>query len=66
MLKREFIACERNDNRFFADNSWAMIFVRFFIELWQEWVVGIKIADEVIAHLLSVRKFHFYKIRINI
>jgi hypothetical protein len=37
MLKREFTACERKDNRFFADNSLAMIFVRFFIELWQEW-----------------------------
>jgi hypothetical protein len=37
MLKREFIACERNDNRFLADNSWAMIFIRLFIELWQEW-----------------------------
>ena len=37
MLKSEFIACERNDNRFLADNSWAMIFIRFFIELWQEW-----------------------------
>ena len=37
MLKREFIVCERNDNSFFADNSWAMIFIRSFIELWQEW-----------------------------
>ena len=35
---KEFvIACERNDNRFFADTSWAMIFIRFFIELWKEW-----------------------------
>jgi hypothetical protein len=37
MLKREFVACQRNDNRFFADNSGEMIFICFFIELWQEW-----------------------------
>jgi hypothetical protein len=29
MLKREFIVCERKDNRFFADNSWAMILFAF-------------------------------------